>query len=476
MITLLVYLISYPRFCNLLIYLIHDRIARIRLNVMEYIRNTGFYSFEKIGIEKIRTALTYDMKSVSEISNVLVFGAKIVLSCIGYLVLIALLSRIAFFITLGVMTVGSAFLAYNQVMVRKIIYQVREGEKRLFDAVSDILDGFKELRLNIIKNDEFFHTSFKTRCARLRNLKIRAAKRFIDIYTIACGLWQTLFIFAVLIMPLTGLISANSLMTLVGLILCLPIATLFVNHIPSITLSSISIQRLYELGEELERQEEESRAREDEHIEFREVRYKNIRFQYEEKSERGFFVGPVNIRFRAGEITFIVGGNGSGKSTLLNLLTGLYPMQSGQVFLNQREIEITGCGSLFSVIFYDFHLFDRLYGLKDVDKQRVNDLLKIMRLDHKLEFDGNRFSTLDLSTGQRKRLAMVAAILEDRPIYIFDEWAADQDPHFRKYFYETLIPSFKAQGKTVIAVTHDDRYFHTADRVIELEYGQIVDS
>ncbi len=128
---------------------------------------------------------------------------------------------------------------------------------------------------------------------------------------------------------------------------------------------------------------------------------------------------------------------------------------------------------MFSAIFHDFHLFDRLYGLKEVDGQRVNDLLKVMRLDNKLKFDGKKFSTLDLSAGQKKRLAMAVAIMEDKPIYVFDEWAADQDPQFRRYFYETLLPSFKAQGKTVIAVSHDDRYFHVADRVINLEYGRI---
>ncbi|MCP4154375.1 MAG: ATP-binding cassette domain-containing protein, partial [bacterium] len=140
---------------------------------------------------------------------------------------------------------------------------------------------------------------------------------------------------------------------------------------------------------------------------------------------------------------FIVGGNGSGKSTLLNMLTGLYPPRSGSVHLNGQETESPRHRSLFSAIFYDFHLFDRFYGLENIDADRVNNLLGLMQLGDKVQFDGDRFSTLDLSTGQRKRLAMVSAMMEDKPIYMFDEWAADQDPHFRKYFYETLLPSFK---------------------------------
>ncbi len=130
----------------------------------------------------------------------------------------------------------------------------------------------------------------------------------------------------------------------------------------------------------------------------------------------------------------------------------------------------------FEQFFADFHLFDRFYGLSGVDETKVNELLKLMQLDQKVQFTDNRFSTLQLSTGQKKRLALITAIIEDKPIYIFDEWAADQDQHFREYFYLGLLPEFKAQGKTVIAVTHDDRYFQAADRTIKMEYGKLVDS
>ena len=91
-----------------------------------------------------------------------------------------------------------------------------------------------------------------------------------------------------------------------------------------------------------------------------------------------------------------------------------------------------------------------------------------------MSYADGRFSTLDLSTGQRKRLAMVAALLDDKPIYIFDEWAADQDPGFRRYFYEGLLGELKARGKTVLAVTHDDRYFGVADRVVKRGEGGVV--
>jgi putative ATP-binding cassette transporter len=179
-----------------------------------------------------------------------------------------------------------------------------------------------------------------------------------------------------------------------------------------------------------------------------------------------------------GELLFIVGGNGSGKSTFMKLLTGLYQSEAGLVMVDGRLIQkenIFYYRDLFSVIFSDFHLFDRLYGSEEVDAEKVKELIQGMKLEEKVQFKDGRFSTLNLSTGQRKRLALIASLVEDKEIYIFDEWAAEQDHHFRAYFYEVILPDLKKAGKTIIAVTHDDRYWGKADRVIKFEYGKLAD-
>ena len=176
---------------------------------------------------------------------------------------------------------------------------------------------------------------------------------------------------------------------------------------------------------------------------------------------------------------FLIGGNGSGKTTLLKLLTGLYYPDSGTIALDERILDKTtyqAYRELFALIFDEFHLFDRLYGLDSINSKKVNDLLRLMELDAKTEVLDEGFTNIQLSTGQRKRLAMIVALLDDRPIYVLDEWAADQDPHFRKYFYDVLLYELKEQGKTIIAVSHDDRYFHVADRVLKMEYGQFVNN
>ena len=174
----------------------------------------------------------------------------------------------------------------------------------------------------------------------------------------------------------------------------------------------------------------------------------------------------------------MVGGNGSGKTTLIKLLAGLYLPTSGSIDVDDAPVTEEALESYrqhFSVVFADFYLFDELLGLSSPEhEQKALRYLQAFELDHKVTVRDGAFTTSKLSHGQRKRLALLTAYLEDRPIYIFDEWAAGQDPLFTVIFYKQLLPELKRRGKLVIVVTHDDRYFHLADRVIKLEYGCVV--
>jgi putative ATP-binding cassette transporter len=211
---------------------------------------------------------------------------------------------------------------------------------------------------------------------------------------------------------------------------------------------------------------------------FQSLACEEVTFRY--KSPQGgndsFGIGPISLNVKPGEILFIVGGNGSGKSTFLKLLTGLYAPATGLIRLDGRVITeetLADYRSLFSPVFTDFHLFDRLYGLGGVDPALTQELLNQTELADKTGIVDGRFTNLNLSTGQKKRLALTVALLEQRPILVFDEVAADQDPQFRKQLYETRFKEWQRAGKTIIAVTHDDAYFQVADRVIKLEYGRI---
>jgi putative ATP-binding cassette transporter len=191
-----------------------------------------------------------------------------------------------------------------------------------------------------------------------------------------------------------------------------------------------------------------------------------------------FTVGPCDLTLDAGEVVFIVGGNGSGKSTLVRLLTWLYEPKAGVILWDGQIVDrsnVADYRNLFATVFSDFHLFDRLYGSPGVDPAEADRLLRMMGIATKTQFRDGGFTSLDLSTGQRKRLAFVAALLEDKPVYVLDELAADQDGDFRRRFYEELLPALKARGKTLVVVSHDERYFHVADRVLVMEDGRFVE-
>ena len=194
----------------------------------------------------------------------------------------------------------------------------------------------------------------------------------------------------------------------------------------------------------------------------------------------GFLLGPVDMTVHPGEIVFIIGGNGSGKTTLAKLITGLYMPEEGEIRLDGRPVTAENCEGyrqLFSAVFDDATIFESLWGLGAADlDERAREYLGQLELDHVVTVSNGVFSTTHLSRGQRKRLALLTAYLEDRPIYLFDEWAADQDPTFRKVFYLRLLPELKRRGKAVVAITHDDRYFANADRVVKLEEGKVVEA
>jgi putative ATP-binding cassette transporter len=253
--------------------------------------------------------------------------------------------------------------------------------------------------------------------------------------------------------------------------------------IPPYEKLNLAVSNIYELEDQLDQNSNHNEVQpiegENRFINFNKIELRSLYFEYKDSEVYdNFSVGPIDLTINRGEILFFVGGNGCGKTTLLKALTMLYnKLQAGSIFVDDKLIDHSNYleyRELYSAIFYDFHLFDKLYGLEGIDPKRVNDLLTLMQIDNKTEFKVDRFTIQNLSTGQRKRLALIVTFLEDKPIYIFDEWAADQDPQFKNYFYDILLHKLKAEGKTVIAVSHDDRYFHVADRVIKMDYGKIV--
>jgi putative ATP-binding cassette transporter len=198
---------------------------------------------------------------------------------------------------------------------------------------------------------------------------------------------------------------------------------------------------------------------------------------HREREDSTFTLGPIDLRVEPGELLFLVGGNGSGKTTLAKVLVGLYMPEEDDIYLNGAPVTEQNRDTFrqyFSVVFSDFHLFDTLLGISHPHLDtRAENYLRELQLHHKVQIKDGELSTTDLSQGQRKRLALLTAYLEDRPFYLFDEWASDQDPLFKEIFYAEILPDLKKRGKAVVVITHDDKYFHMADRLVKLDYGQL---
>jgi putative ATP-binding cassette transporter len=212
---------------------------------------------------------------------------------------------------------------------------------------------------------------------------------------------------------------------------------------------------------------------------FGEITLHGVRFAYPAAADESpFALGPVDLTLRRGEVVFVAGGNGAGKSTLIKVLLGLYPPGEGVLKVDGAVVgpaRAQAYREMIGVVFSDFHLFERLYGLEAVDEGRADDLTAWMELDSVTAIREGRFERARLSTGQRKRLALIEALLVGRPVLVLDEWAADQDPAFRRKFYDEIVPALRERGLTLVAVTHDERYLHVADRVLRLDEGRLVE-
>lgn len=436
---------------------------------------------EHIGRGRIFSSISSDTRVISQTANALVMGAQsallIVFACV-YLATISMTSLVLSSIFLAI-----AIWIYQGKMqgISNTLRNAAEEENKLHDLVNGLLDGFKEVKLSSL------------RAAAVLADVLSVSDRTAVFRTVALQSMGVMFIFAqvsfllllgtlVFLTPMFGSAYSGTVMESMTTVIFLigPISGL-VGTVPQIAVANSAAENLYNLEQLLETSTREKNgarlAPVDVPAALKTLELRHVFFSHATKDSQ-FDVGPIDLTIRSGETVFITGGNGSGKSTLIKLLTGLYSPLSGELLVNDIPVT-TGSAQAFRdrfcAVFSDFHLFRKLYGIPTPEAEVANAWLEEMEITGKTEITDDGFSTIDLSAGQRKRLALVSALLEDKPIVVLDEWAADQDPHFRRKFYDELLPRMKAMGKTIIAVTHDERYFHIADRHFHMEEGQLRD-
>ncbi|VEN73190.1 Peptide ABC transporter ATP-binding protein [Candidatus Desulfarcum epimagneticum] len=469
------YIISRKKMVSLLESVLSD----IRGRTLEKVRRLNLESFEKTGTSRFYNAIALDARAISDMVDMLASCVESALLSVCVVVYLGAVQALSFFLVAGVFVLGSAIYAVQIIRFKTLIHKAREKEQEMFDSAGDLLDGFKELRLNREKSADFFSRDFREKTFLARLYRERAEKALVK-SNVASGFFEFIvFVPILFVLPAFKDVPHSAVMITVAVLLFIPFYALK-DTVPYIVRAWVSVERIVALGKDMEKMsvEQDDPAGAPPVKEFREIQYRGLGFSHTDSGGGILFsVFGIDLNLYPGEIVFITGGNGSGKSTLLKMLAGLYIPRSGKVEINGAEISSAAAvRSFFSPVFSDFHLFDRLYGLPDPDPGKVRKWLEIMEIDDKVRFEDGRFTPLDLSTGQKKRLALAVAVMEDRPVCLLDEWAAEQSPRFRKYFYESLLPMFKEMGKTVVAVTHDDMYFGAADRILKLDDGRLAET
>ncbi|HEY1379548.1 MAG TPA: cyclic peptide export ABC transporter [Gemmataceae bacterium] len=466
----------------LLVRLAQDSVFRLYIDLSRQMLAVPLRQFETIGTHRLLAALTEDVPAIAAaltgIPIACVNGA-VLLCCLAYLGWLSppLLLGVLGFLALGVLT--------YQLLVWRALAHLRLARREhdtLMKHFRGLTEGVKELQMHRGRRDEFLGRFLGGTAAGLRDRTTAGMALFAVAGT--CG--QLLFFVCIGLLlfaapdPVPGAVLGGFVLTI--LYAAAPVETIM-TWLPILGRGRVALRAVEDLSLSLAVRpgpSDNGAAGSPAEVHFGHVELAGVTHSYRpgaDDDEDGFAIGPIDLVLRRGELVFVVGGNGCGKTTLAKLLVGLYAPVSGAVRLNGRPVRDRDRGryrELFAAVFADGYLFEHLPGGGGAwSDTRARRYLHRLELGHKVRIKGGRFSTIDLSQGQRKRLALLTAYLDDRPVYVFDEWAADQDPRFKEVFYTRLLPELKARGKAVLVVSHDDRYFHVADRVVKLDSGTL---
>jgi len=456
-------------------------VAGMRRDLVRSILGAPLRQLEEIGSARLIVALTDDIYNVTQallavpvtaVNVALLLGGAVYLGWLSWELLIGLIVMAA------AGAIGYSLLSKG---AYRSLNRAREEEDRLFGHFRALTEGIKELKLHRNRRSVFLARDIDSATEAFQRHNIVAENRFV-----LAQHWSHLLFFAVIglmlfSIPAVSRISdvARTGYVITALYLMGPLA----GALSSFALfgrANIALRKIEELASKLQKSKPDAallpstcKSRSFESLELIGVTHT----YRHEQSDHHFMLGPVSLTFQPGELVFIVGGNGSGKSTLAKMITGLYVPESGTIQLNGEpvtDVNRDDYRQIFSTVFSDFFVFETLLGLEHPQLDaRAREYLATLALDRKVKVCDGAFSTTALSQGQRKRLALLTAYLEDRPFYLFDEWASDQDPQFKDFFYTRLLPDLRMNDKAVVVITHDDKYFHVADRIIKLDCGQV---
>lgn len=471
---------------------IEASVNQLRQRIGDKIRHLSLSNFERTENATLYARLTQDMVYVSTVSFHLIGLLQAVFMILFMLLYILLLSPWAF--VLVFFAIGLSMLAYTNIL-GQINYNFRKLSKIetvFLSNLNHLIRGFKEMKINQLKSDTVFRKYKKAGHQKI-SAKIKINQLYNNGFTYSQVILYMSIAGIIFIIPKYQTNYAEAVLKITAAILFIigPLEVIL-RVIPRLAYANSGAKNILDLEKDLDILLKEQRRK----YKFetsngtvlpfqKTIELRGLVYEYEHNDPaHSFSIGPMSVTFKKGELIFITGGNGSGKSTFLKMFTGLYLPKKGSIYID-RDLEQDKQGTLvsaynyehysnlFTTIFTDFHLFDKLYGNADVEEEQVKDQLHYMGLnEEKTTFRNGSFSNIQLSSGQKKRLALITTILEDKEIYIFDEVAADLDPGFRDTYYYEILAELKSRNKTVFVVSHDKSYWGEADRVLELKNGQ----
>ncbi len=465
-----------------LVRLAQAELFNLRMRLSRRILGAALRHLEVLGPEPLMTSFTEDIpRIIDALSLVPGLCLNMTIAFSGF-VYLGFLSWRVLLLVLGFLVLGLLVYQLPMAHAGRAFRAARQELDVLFGHFKDLTEGVKELKLHSRRRDVFLsEVLYETAAARSKHML-----NAFNLHGVANSFGQMLVFIAIGLILFSSITSHSGMSVLAGSIITLLYITsalqFVMNVLPAVAGADVALQRLDGLTRQLESPgvlELEKDVATDIGLRCEDLTLRAVTHAYRSKKEKeAFILGPIDMSLKAGQLVVLAGGNGSGKTTLAKIITGLYPAENGELLLDGQPITDENrefYRQHFSAIFYDFHLFESLLGLEKPNlDDRARERLARLQLSHVVSIQNGVLSTTQLSQGQRKRLALLTASLEDRPIYVFDEWAADQDPEFKEFFYRELLSDLKAKGKLVLIICHDDHYFDVADRIIKLESGKII--
>ncbi|MDR3299550.1 MAG: ATP-binding cassette domain-containing protein [Candidatus Accumulibacter sp.] len=460
-----------------------DLVTGFEVRICEKISQTSYAYFKRLDSGAIYEAITGSKDIINESSIMLpifISGLTMLLCSLIFSLFISVIGMLSVLVVMGG---AAAVFFYSDKRFIQALMVYRDAVTKFQGALKDVVLGFTELKMNEARRLSLFDELIRPFSGEVVSRRVLADGHRVQ-NTVMYGLMVYFPVGALLfILPHSGLMNVEQCVKIVAITLFSTIPLIgLLSFMPLAARSAFIVRNLENFEAKLDAERDKDSVAVSVMPPFEELRIENARYVYPDTngSVKPFDLDVKHFSLKKGELVILCGGNGSGKSTFMRALSGLEPFSEGDVFLNGQPLAALSAAdyrACFSVLFPDFHIFSGLFGIAP-PAERVHSLLQRMALSGKVKYDAEtrRFSTTALSSGQRKRLALLCAILEDRPVLLFDEVAADFDHHFREMFYRELLPELKREGRTLVVISHDNRYFSVADRVMTLEYGRFVAS